>query len=393
MGASVSRVRLVGVAFLAVLVGLFALAGALYGQVFRTTVPVRLEADRIGLVMAPGNDVKLRGVEVGRVSSVEHTAGGAVLTLGLDPAAIGRIPANVLAEIVPTTAFGTKYVSLSEPAEPSPARIVAGAALRNSAVTVEVNDVFDNLATLLGSVDPAKVNATLGELAQALDGRGDAIAGLAANADRYLARLNEKLPVLQRDLVALGAVSQLYADVSPDVLRILDNTTVTGATIVDQAGQLDAFLLSVTALARTGDAVLQENRVPLVTALDVLRPTTDLLHEYDPMLTCFVTGLDRTRTKLEPALGGASPEVRLNTTISIGQPAYERPRNLPKIGADNPPSCFGLPVVEPDERPTPRVETDTGLDPPTGRVRAGDLPVAELLFGPLQPAGPTGGDR
>ncbi len=392
MQPSVTTIRTVGVLFLAVLAGLFALAGALYGKVFVPTVPVTLKPDRVGLVMDTGNDVKLRGVTVGRVTEIEAAPDGAVLTLGLDPSQIVRIPANVVAEIVPTTVFGTKYVSLLEPQAPSTATLTEGAVLRNSAVTVEVNDVFANLSELLESVDPAKVNATLGELAKALDGRGDRIAGLAASADGYLAKLNGKLPVLQRDLRALADVSQLYADVSPDLLRILENATVTGRTIVEQAGQLDAFLLSVTALARNGDDFLTNNRDGLVTALDVLRPTTDLLHEYDPQLTCFITGLDNTRKALEPGIGGASPEVRLNTTITLNQAPYEHPRNLPKIGADNPPACYGLPTVGEDERPAPHIDTDTGLDPHTGEVRPGRPPVAELLFGPLQPTAPTGGN-
>ncbi|MBP2364799.1 MCE family protein [Pseudonocardia parietis] len=389
---SPSKVRLVGVVFLVVLGMVFALAWALYTQSFRSTVTVSLQAGRVGLVMDTGNNVRLRGVEVGRVTAIEPTPQGAVLTLGLDPDQIGRIPADVIAEIVPTTAFGTKYVSLVEPPEPGPGRITEGAVLHNSAVTVELNDVFANLSRLLDSIDPAKVNATLGELARALDGRGDSIAALAAVTDGYLTDLSPKLPVLQRDLEALADVSQLYADVAPDLLRVLDNLTVTGRTVVDQADQLDAFLAGVTLLARTGDDVLRENHEGLVTALDVLRPTTDLLHEYEPGLTCFITGLDRTRQALEPGIGGASPEIRLNSTITLGQPPYENPRNLPKIGAANPPACHGLPFVDETERPTPQIRTDTGLDPHTGEVRPGRPPVAELLFGPLLTTEPSGGD-
>lgn len=393
MHTSQLKVRVVGVVFLAALLGIGAFAAALYSHAFRSTAAVTLLTDRAGLVMETGNDVKLRGVAVGSILSIEPAGGGgAELTLGLDPDDLGRIPANVDAQIVPTTAFGTKYVDLTEPAASSPARVAAGDVLRNRAVTVEVNDVFANLSTLLESVDPAKVNATLGELAHALDGRGDRIAGLAGTANGYLSKINGKLPAVQRDLVSAGRVAQLYADVAPDLLHTLDNATVTGRTIVDQADQLDTFLLEVTTYSRTADQVLGENKDRLITVLDLLRPTTDLLHEYDPELTCFITGLDKTRQMLEPVIGGFSPEMRLNTTVTLGQAPYEAPRDLPKIGASNPPACHGLPELSENERPAPHVRTDTGADPnpsPSNRIRPGQQPAAPLLFGPLRAGAPA----
>ncbi|MEK6443888.1 MCE family protein [Pseudonocardia sp. T1-2H] len=388
-----------GVLMIGVLVGLFALAAAFYAQAFRSTVPVTLVANRAGLVMAPGNDVKLRGISVGEVTAIQEAGGDAVLSLGLDPDRVADIPANVTAQIVPATLFGTKYVALSEPERPSRARIAANAVLRNESVTVEVNNVFDNLAMVLNSVDPAKINATLGEIALALDGRGDEIAGLASNANAYLARINGKLPTLRRDLVALADVTQIYAGVAPDVLRVLDNATASGHTIVDQAEELDAFLLDVTTLGQVGREVLAQNQHEFITALEVLRPTTGLLRAYEPGLTCFIEGLDYTRQVLEPALGGVSPELRLATTLTIGQKAYEYPRDLPKVEADNPPACYGLPVLEEHERPSPYVPTDTGTNPNASNSNefAVEAPPFELLFGPPRPgsspATTTGGAR
>ena len=50
---------------------------------FTDTVPVTVTAARSGLVMESDAKVKLRGVEVGRVSSIEHTPDGAVLDLAM----------------------------------------------------------------------------------------------------------------------------------------------------------------------------------------------------------------------------------------------------------------------------------------------------------------------
>ena len=50
---------------------------AMYAGSFTSYDRVTLTADRSGLVMEPGARVKMRGVEVGRVSSVTGTAGPA----------------------------------------------------------------------------------------------------------------------------------------------------------------------------------------------------------------------------------------------------------------------------------------------------------------------------
>ena len=82
-------------------------------------VPVTLSSDRTGLVMETNADVMLRGVQVGRVSQIGGGKDGASLKLEIDPDQIRYIPANVEAQISATTAFGTKFVELVYPTNPS----------------------------------------------------------------------------------------------------------------------------------------------------------------------------------------------------------------------------------------------------------------------------------
>lgn len=385
-----SLLRLVGLGMVALLVGALALVGALYTQAFRSSVPVTLRADRAGLLMNPGNDVNLRGIEVGEVSAIEESADGALLTLALDPDKVGWVPADVQAEIVPTTAFGTKYVNLTLPDEPDRGSIQPGAVIDNRNVTAEVNHVFDNLAAVLDSIDVAKLNATLGVIAQALEGRGDQVATLAADTSAYLDRLNPSLPTLQRDLAAGAEVANLYADVSPDLLRVLDNATFTSGSIVDEAAALDSVLLDVTTMGTTTRQVLERNETRLVNLLDVLEPTTGLLREYSPGLTCFVRGLTELDTLLRDVIGGTNPGFNLDVSIAPVPGAYSYPEDLPEVAADNGPACHGLPRLDPSEIPTPYLNTDTGTDPfprDDNRLRPGDRGVAPLLFGPLEEPG------
>ena len=64
------RLRLYGIAFLAVLALLLSLAVAVYQQAFTSVVPITLQAGTLGNQLDPRADVKLRGLLVGEVRAV-----------------------------------------------------------------------------------------------------------------------------------------------------------------------------------------------------------------------------------------------------------------------------------------------------------------------------------
>ncbi|MFO7166344.1 MAG: MlaD family protein, partial [Mycolicibacterium hassiacum] len=105
--------------FAVIAVFLLAAAAAFRGT-FRSYVPVTVTSERAGLVMETDADVMLRGVRIGRVGRVSADRRRTSLELEIDRDQIRYIPANVTAQISTTTAFGTKFVELVYPPDPSP---------------------------------------------------------------------------------------------------------------------------------------------------------------------------------------------------------------------------------------------------------------------------------
>jgi phospholipid/cholesterol/gamma-HCH transport system substrate-binding protein len=95
------------------------LCSAIFAGTLTTYVPVTVTSERAGLVMESGAKVKMRGVQVGRVSGVDGGRNLARLHLELFPDQVGYIPANAGAQIRASTAFGAKYVDLTYPEDPS----------------------------------------------------------------------------------------------------------------------------------------------------------------------------------------------------------------------------------------------------------------------------------
>ena len=144
---SSSAVRpLAGLATVLVLVAIVVFALGMFSGGFGTTVPVTVVSERAGLVMNPQAKVKMRGVQVGQVESIETTSDGrAVLHLAMDPKQLNDIPGNVDVNITSSTVFGAKFVELVAPSDPSSKPLAKGQQLDAQHVTVETNTVFQQL--------------------------------------------------------------------------------------------------------------------------------------------------------------------------------------------------------------------------------------------------------
>ena len=156
---------------------------------------------------------------------------------------------------------------------------------------VEVNTVFEQLTSVLSSIEPAKLNETLGAIAAATSGRGEKFGQTLVDLDAYLAKLEPSLPALSHDLEVAPGVLRAYADAAPDFVAIADHAATLSDTLVDQQDNLDAALLSVIGLADIGNQVLGENRQSLTNVLQLLVPTTDLLNQYNQALWCALAGM------------------------------------------------------------------------------------------------------
>lgn len=363
-----------------------AVAYGMFRGTFTSTVPVTVTAARAGLVMDPGAKVKMRGVEVGRVSAVDLSGSQAVITLQLQPDMLTLIPANSGVEIESTTVFGAKFVSFIPPEKPSAVPIAQGANITSQNVTVEFNTVFQNLSTVLQAVQPEKLNATLGAIATALHGRGDQFGQTLAQANDVLTQLNPSVPALQNDLQKAAVVTNTYGDAAPALLNTLNNLTFTSGTIVDQQANLDKLLLDVTGLATTGTDVLGKNQPALATTFSLLRPTSELLYKYSPEFSCFFKGLNFGRVLGEQIAGGIHPWIGVDTAFLPGGPIYKYPQNLPVVGASGGPRCNGLPQLSLDQLPGKYLVTNTGVNPypPGSDVQKPNVPaLLDYLHGPL----------
>jgi phospholipid/cholesterol/gamma-HCH transport system substrate-binding protein len=98
-----------------------------------------------------------------------------------------------------------------------------------------------------------------------------------------------------------------------------------------------------------------------------------LLEHYSPIIGCALGGATENGKLGRAFLGGyamGGTYRNANTVISLGggRAPYRYPQNLPRLNADNPPDCHGLPVVT---SAPPHLLYDTGANAHPSAVRGG----------------------
>jgi phospholipid/cholesterol/gamma-HCH transport system substrate-binding protein len=310
-------------------------------------------------------------VQIGEVQFIgtEASAEGSdlsKLTLKIYPSDFTYLPSDVEAEIKSSTAFGAKYVDLIVPdGGGSSQPLKPGAVLQPRNVTVEVNTVFQNLQSVVQSVDPAKLNSVLSAVAEAVRGKGDVIGQAISDSNDVLRAVNPRMPTIKQDWQLFGQTAEAYSNAADDIVSILDSFSTTSATIASHASALDAVLLSAVGFSQSGITVLGGNQPNLVRAMNVLDPTTALLTKYSPTYQCLFQGaqwfLDHGG---RDALGGNGKSVIMDAALLFGDDPYRYPDNLPVVnakgGPGGKPSCGSLPDVS-KNFPVKYLVTDTGF--------------------------------
>jgi phospholipid/cholesterol/gamma-HCH transport system substrate-binding protein len=330
----------VGAAFLLVFLLVMALVYGQFRGDFTSKTKLTMYSDRAGLVMDPGSKVTYNGVQVGRVGDIQEVLRdgkpAAKFTLEVYPEYIGPngvIPENVDVQIKATTVFGGKYVSLTTPKNDkgdiiSRGHLTGKTPINATAVTTEINTVFQTLTSISEKVDPVKLNLTLSAAAQALTGLGDKFGQSIVNGNAVLDDVNPQMPQARHDIQQLAALGDVYADAAPDLLEFLNNSVTTARTINAQQRDLDQALLAAAGFGNTGADIFERGGPYLAPGAADLVPTAQLLDTYSPELYCTLHNYHDIEPKVRTFLGGNGYSLNTHSEILSALGMFLNPISL-----------------------------------------------------------------
>ncbi len=413
--------RVLGVAFLALLVFFGWITYAIFNKSFTDYENVVLKSPKAGLQLPDNADVKIRGVIVGEVRDARASADGVEMTLGIFPGSLDTIPANVTARILPKTLFGEKYVALQVPKQPAATSLVANAVIEEAEVAIEVEKVLSDIYPLLRTVQPAEINYTLTAMATALEGRGEAIGQNFETLDSYLKRTNPQIPLLIDDLRKLGRVSEAYREVVPELANLLRNSVITGKTFIQKEQKIQAFFSDVASFSSSSKDFLEQNGENIIRLSKQGQSQLPVFAKYSPEYPCLFQSIVDVLPRQEEAFRGYTLHINLEPLPRQprGYDVRDAAQYADKRGPVDLGDCEDARKGKYDQRnlPPERLvpELKTGVDYPVGKrtapgfdmtsgfagsaaeasvvnalaapilgVTADEVPdVATLLFGPL----------
>jgi phospholipid/cholesterol/gamma-HCH transport system substrate-binding protein len=333
--------------FLALLALLAGVSIAAYNKDFSSDTMVTLYTDSTGNEMNINADVSVRGVVVGAVRSITANGTGAKLELAINPATADSLPANVTAEMLPTTLFGERYVDLIEPGRPQAQTLAQTRTVSqdHSADAVELETVLNDLLPMLTAIQPQKLSVTLTAIADTLQNRGSTLGQTLDTVNAYLRQFNPQLPTLDNDISELVRVTQTYTQAAPGVISALRDFSVTSQTVASEAGNLDSLYSVVTGASGNLTSFLDQNKQNLIGLSADGKAPLQILERYSAEFPCVLQQLTDFIPNIDKALGVGTKQPGLHATITAvpaGQP-YKPGASTPRYGDDSGPHCYSVP--------------------------------------------------
>lgn len=321
-----------GVVVLLVILLVLALIRGWTSGAFGGPPTVSADLRNAGGSLVKGSDVKLNGVIIGRVASISRapSGGGVRVSMKMDKSLLDRVPADVVARILPATIFGTSYVDLKG--------APGGASLRPGAVvpadttqgTLELQDALDDIDSLVNALDPKELATAIGAAAIALDGRGEALGNTAVSLDSYLKTLTPQVSLLRSDLSKLADLMELVQKVAPNLLDGTDNSLDALKTLVAHKSDLDAVLVNATNLSDKSNQFLKNNTAALNRFLQNAYALVDALYDNRDTFAAQVQVNKKLHSILQAAIEQGYIHIDADLVLSI--PGYYGAGDQPTFG-------------------------------------------------------------
>ncbi|WP_420880363.1 MCE family protein [Rhodococcus sp. (in: high G+C Gram-positive bacteria)] len=215
--------------------------------------------------------VRYSGVNVGRISGIDSGTESSVVRLQIDADSIDRIPAAVMARVVPRTFFGDSYIQLVDDPAGNPGESLAdGDELRadTGPDAVALYAVYTRLVDILDRMQPQQMQVALSALSHALDGHGATVGRIVDRLDTASEGLTPAVQTFLGATPDFRTVLQALDAAAPDVLTTLSSATNVSQSMVDNRTALNEAIEAAASFAPVITAFVGEQRDRMVTVLD-----------------------------------------------------------------------------------------------------------------------------
>jgi phospholipid/cholesterol/gamma-HCH transport system substrate-binding protein len=281
-------VRLVGagtlVAVVAATVGTYAVGTA---DLFADTYEIRVVLEETGGLRS-GDPVRMAGVEVGSVDSIEPDFDRGLVLATFDIDAGVDLGPETTAEVALATLLGGRYVRLGGPVEaPYLEDLAAGERIiqvERTSLPLGVIDALGELTTTAEALDAEAIDQLLGEAATLAEDNGARTGDIVEDVATLSAVLNGRRAQIDALVDDTVQVTDALATRDVAIGQLLDASQGLLAEVAARQDQVRLLLGSGSDAATTLADLVERNRADLATILQDLDATTDVVADGLPEL-------------------------------------------------------------------------------------------------------------
>ncbi|MGC0362173.1 phospholipid/cholesterol/gamma-HCH transport system substrate-binding protein [Rhodococcus sp. 27YEA15] len=258
--------------------------------------------------LVTGSDVRIAGVRVGRVDSVDLVNNQAVV--GFDLSSDQRIPADGRAVVRYADLLGARTISIEPgPSGATPSDYLPSGStipVENTQPAIDLTDILGGFRPLFDALDPGEVNNLAAQVVTAFQGEGSTVENLLTQTVAVSENLAARDEVLDRLIANLDRVLVVTTANRPNFVEMIDtlNTMVDGlaqdrekiSTAVTSAGQLTSSL----------DDLVSRVEPTLASTLNSIHDSSTTIVEHQPALSTGISAFDQLFTQLGVAMSYGS---------------------------------------------------------------------------------------
>jgi phospholipid/cholesterol/gamma-HCH transport system substrate-binding protein len=232
----------------------------------------------------PGDDVRIVGVPVGTIDSIEPRAQDVKVTMTLDDGV--RVPADAKALIIAPNLVAARFVQLT-PAYTGGAAMADGAqiGLDRTAVPVEWDEVKTQLTQLSAQLGPQQgmqgpLSQFVNQAADTFDGNGDSFRSALRELSQTAGRLGDSSGDLFGTVKNLQVLVNALSNSNEQIVQFTNHVASVSQVLADSSTDLDNTLGTLNQALGDVRGLLNESNDALIGQVNKLADFTSLLTEH-----------------------------------------------------------------------------------------------------------------
>ncbi|MBB2990666.1 phospholipid/cholesterol/gamma-HCH transport system substrate-binding protein [Mycolicibacterium iranicum] len=232
-----------------------------------------------------GDEVRIIGVPVGSIDSIEPRAGDVKITMSLDDGV--KVPENAQALIIAPNLVAARFIQLT-PAYTGGAVMADGTeiGLDRTAVPVEWDEVKEQLTQLSAQLGPQQgsvqgpLTAFVNQAADTFDGNGDTFRQAVRELSQTAGRLGDSRTDLFGTIRNLQVLVDALSNSNEQIVQFTNHVASVSQVLADSSADLDGTLSTLNQALGDVRGLLQDNNTALIDQVGKLADFTQILTDH-----------------------------------------------------------------------------------------------------------------